>query len=272
MLRVLCTGMFLAGAACGRSPSTERSGDPTIAPPGRAVGATTHAGLVGAGTLTTSGALLGIIDDPPRVWLHSGSGDRSWPAPARIGALATGARPAEIIVAAGWPESRVPTAEVWWLVDGVEQRHCTWKAPPAERWRTQPRGASSILPTPDGAIVAGVDGSLVQFDASCSATVLHAEPCCEGEHPLRLRGDARAWVAVDLSGRRVYPAGNVSSATTCVPVVDHATVRGDDWRAPLPAEVSDVRMLDWSESCDTVLLAAGVDAWVCRAAGCTRVR
>jgi hypothetical protein len=272
MIRALWTGVFLAGTACGRSPSTEPSGDPASAPPDRAAGAKTQAGLVGAGMLTASGVLLGIIDDPPRVWLHSAAGDRSWVAPARIGALASGAKPAEVVVAAAWPEARVPSAEVWWLVEGVAQRHCSWKAPPAERWRAQPRGASSVLALSDGAVVTGVDGSLVQFDASCRATVLHAEGCCEDERPLRLRGDARAWAAIDLGGQRVYPAGNDGGAAVCVPVLDGATVRGNGWRAQLPTEQRDVRVLDWSESCDAVLLAAGARAWVCRTSGCARVR
>lgn len=269
MIRALCTGLVLVWTACGRSPSTERSGEVAAGPVHRPAGA--EVGLVGAGTLTAHGALLGIVDDPPRVWSAGAGGTRSWPAPARIGALANGARPGEIIAAAAWPEARIPSAEVWWLVDGVEQRHCSWSAPALERWRAQPRGASSVLALADGAVVAGVDGSLIQFDASCAVTVLHGERCCEDEHPLRLRGDPHAWSAVDLQGRSVYPAGG-TSAVTCVPVLDRATVRGDGWSARLPAERSEVQLLDWSASCDAVLVAAGAGAWTCRAAGCTRVR
>jgi hypothetical protein len=270
MIRALWTGALLVGTACGRSPSNEPSGNSASTPD--QAGAKPQAGLVGAGTLLASDVLLGIVDDPPHVWLHSAAGDRSWVAPARIGALASGATPAEVVVAAAWPEARVPSAEVWWLVEGVAQRHCSWKAPPAEHWRAQPRGASSVLALPDGAVVAGVDGSLVQFDASCRVTVLHAEGCCEDERPLRLRGDARAWAAIDLGGQRVYPTGNAHGAAACVPVLDGATVGGNGWRAHVPTAQHDARVLDWSESCDAVLLAAGTRAWICRAAGCARVR
>ena len=272
MLRALCAGLALTIAACGRSPSNDRSAQASAQPSaGRTASAATTTGLVGAGALTASGVLLGIVDDPPRLWEHSASGDRSWPAPARIGAMAQGERPGEIVVAAAWPEARLPGAEVWWLVDGVERRHCSWKAPALERWRAQPRGASSVLALADGAVVAGVDGSLVRFDASCVATALHGEPCCDDERPLRLRGNAAAWSAVDARGQRVYPPGSTGDAA-CVPVIDHATLRAAGWTAPLPAAPTDVRLLDWSASCDAVLLAAGTGAWTCRAAGCTRVR
>jgi hypothetical protein len=267
-----CSGL-LVGIACGRSPSNERSAEPArSAPSSGAAGATHESGVVGAGALTESGVLLGIVDDPPRVWHQTNAGRRSWPAPARIGALASGARPGEVIVAAAWPEARRPGAEVWWFVDGVEQRHCVWQAPALERWRAQPRGASSVLALPDGAVVAGVDGSLVRFDASCAVTVLHGERCCEEEQPLRLRGDSRAWSAVDIQGHRVHASGSEVSASSCVPSIDRTTVRGDRWNAALPADLGEARALDWSAACDVVLVAAGTAAWTCRAAGCTRVR
>jgi hypothetical protein len=232
-------------------------------------------GLVGAGKLAGPNVLLGIVDDPPRVWQHSATGDRSWPAPAQVGALAAGAQPSEIVVAAAWPEARVPRAEVWWLVDGAAQRHCTWQAQPLERWKSQPRGASSVLSFTGGAIVAGVDGSLVQFDAGCTATVLHTDPCCDGEAPLHLRSAASAWSAYDQRGARVYPAAS-HGAPGCAPMIDasdkRAALRAGSWTGPLPSELIDPRILDWSDACEAVLIASGTHAWTCRATGCTRVR
>jgi len=67
----------------------------------------------------------------------------------------------------------------------------------------------------------------------------------------------------------MYPVGGVA---TCVPEIDGMTVRGDHWSTPLPVEATDARVLDWSERCDLVLVAAGAGAWTCRAAGCTRLR
>jgi hypothetical protein len=232
-------------------------------------------GLIGAGKLAGPDVLLGVVDDPPRVWQHSATGDRSWPAPTQIGALAAGAQPSEIIVAAAWPEARVPRAEVWWLVDGATQRHCTWQAPPLERWRSQPRGASSVLPSNGGVIVAGIDGSLVQFDAGCAATVLHSDACCDDEAPLYLRPAANGWSAYDQRGARVYPAAS-PGAPACAPTIDasdkRAALRAGSWTGPLPSELIDARILDWSDACETVLLASGTHAWTCRATGCTRVR
>lgn len=266
MLQAALAGAAVASviglAGCGRSPASERSSEPGS-------GGARH-GLVGAGTLTATGVLLGIIDDPPRVELHATGGARSWKAPAAVGALASGARPDEVVVAAAWPEARLPRAEVWWLASGVVQRHCTWSAPADQRWRSQPRGASSLLAASDRAIVAGIDGSLIQFDGSCNATVLHGDRCCETERPLRLHGDTHAWLATDLAGQRAYVAGDARGAA-CVPVLDGTVVRGDGWTTALPAGLRDARMLDWSDACDTVLLAAGTTAWLCRATGCTRM-
>ncbi|HEX3476356.1 MAG TPA: hypothetical protein VHT91_15130 [Kofleriaceae bacterium] len=232
-------------------------------------------GLIGAGKLAGPDVLLGIVDDPPRVWQHSATGDRSWPAPAQVGALAAGAQTTEIVIAAAWPEARVPRAEVWWLVHGAAQRHCTWQAPALERWKSQPRGASSVLPVSGGAIVAGVDGSLIQFDASCAPTVLHADSCCDDEAPLHLRAAANGWSAYDQRGARVYPAAS-PGAPGCVPMIEardrRAALRAGSWTAPLPGELIDPRILDWSGACETVLLASGTHAWTCRATGCTRVR
>jgi hypothetical protein len=278
--RALCAGAVVA-VACGRAPAPGSAEAPASAPSFAAGVSVAHAaaprpetGLIGAGKLAGPDVLLGIVDDPPRVWQHGAAGDRSWPAPAQVGALAAGAQPSEIIVAAAWPEARVPRAEVWWLVDGVAQRHCTWQAPPLERWKSQPRGASSVLPFAGGVIVAGVDGSLVQFDASCAATVLHADACCDGEAPLHLRADANGWSAYDLRGARVAPAAP-PGAPACAPMIDASdkrALRAGSWTAPLPGELTDPRILDWSDACEAVLLASGTHAWTCRAAGCTRAR
>lgn len=286
--RTACAGVVVA-VACGRAPASPGSAEsvgapgapasaPSVAagvPVAQAAAPHPETGLIGAGKLAGPDVLLGIVDDPPRVWQHTATGDRSWPAPAQVGALAAGAQPGEIVVAAAWPEARVPRAEVWWLVDGAARRHCTWQAQPLERWRSQPRGASSVLPFTGGAIVAGVDGSLVQFDAACAATVLHTDACCDGETPLHLRSTATGWSAYDPRGARVHPAAS-SGAPGCAPMIDasdqRAALHAGSWTGPLPAELIDPRILDWSDACEAVLVASGAHAWTCRATGCTRVR
>lgn len=285
--RAVCAGLVVA-VACGRAPapgSAEAAGAPgaPAIPPSFAAGAPVarvasphpETGLIGAGKLAGPDVLLGIVDDPPRVWQHSATGDRSWLAPAQVGALAAGAQPSEIVVAAAWPEARLPRAEVWWVVDGAARRHCTWQAQPLERWKSQPRGASSVLPFAGGVIIAGVDGSLVQFDASCAATVLHADSCCDGEAPLHLRPTANGWSAYDQRGALVYSAAS-PGAPGCVPIIDardkRVAVRSGSWTGPLPSELIDPRILDWSDACEDVLIGSGTHAWTCRATGCTRIR
>ena len=143
----------------------------------------------------------------------------------------------------------------------------------------QARAAYASRPIPElpvdqfrvlgGLTFAGQDGSLVRFDDACAATPLHAEPCCDEERPLHLRGDGRAWSAVDADGRGAPPPGR---DRTCAPTIRGAELDAGGRRIALPPDAADGRALDWSEACDVVLIAAGTRAWTCQAGGCARIR